>query len=176
MSRLKFQLESTSLQINDFAVRTLTELGNKMIIDVMHDQMRAANYSKKIIDRTFLAGVEIRNDRATLHIISDYTAENGFNVADAREKGTKKHMIQPKIQAKSATAGVSSGGPTVLSFILNGKRVFSKGHMVPGIKATHIVRDVIQLEEGNLEMEYRKKETIFLESQIKKNNNGGSIT
>ena len=172
---IRFQLESVDMNIEDFAIKNITELANKIIIDRIHEKMRAANYSKKIIDRTFLAGVEIKQNRAIIHVISDYTAENGFNVADAREKGTKKHRIEPKNSRKSSVAGLSDG-PQALAFIFNGKLVFSMGHDVPGIKATHIIRDTMQEDQDLLELMYRVREEKWFVSHFSNKTQKGVTT
>ena len=163
--KMQFQIESAGALLASFAITTLTELANKFVIDVMHDKMRAANYSRKIIDRTYLAGIQLRGSEAFIHVTSDYTAENGFDVAQAREQGTKKHRIEPKNSRKSSVAGLSDG-PQALAFIVNGKLVFSMGHDVSGIKASHIVRDTIIRQASVVEEKFHVRQAKFIASQI----------
>jgi hypothetical protein len=52
-------------------------------------------------------------------------------VAVAREYGTKDHWIRPRFKQ-------------VLSWIQEGKRLFSRGHIVSGIKSLLIIKNTIK--------------------------------
>lgn len=103
-----------------------TELANKIVIDEIINRMISNGFSSKIWMNTVLKEVQIKSGKIKLIIKSEYTTESGFDVAVAREKGTKDHMIRPR----TAQA---------LSWISQGVRLFSKGHMVKGMKSLKII-------------------------------------
>ena len=51
-------------------------------------QMKQENFSKKIIDATFLGKIERTGSILKQHFISNYVASTGFDVSNAREEGT----------------------------------------------------------------------------------------
>jgi len=104
-----------------------TEWANKIVVDEIVKRMQDNHFSEKIWSNTHLKHVDIRSNRIRLIITSEYTTESGFDVAVARENGTKDHMIKPR------TANV-------LSWIFQGVRMFSKGHMVSGFKSLKIIK------------------------------------
>ena len=68
-----------------------------------------------------------------LNRLIEYDTETGFDVATAREEGTKDHTIRPR----------NSNG--VLRWIAKtGEIIFSKFAKVKGIRASHIVRDTVK--------------------------------
>ena len=149
LDKLEFNISQIELFRNDHARQTLSTIVNQKIIDVIHSRMRGFNYSPKIIDRTFLERIDITSagGDAEIHIKSDYTSESGFEVASAREKGTARHKIEPK-------------DPTgVLSFLINGQRVYSKGHFVEGIVGSHIIESTIQQNTEDVQAEFQRVET-----------------
>jgi hypothetical protein len=104
-----------------------TELANKIVIDEIVKRMVDNGFSSKIWMNTVLKEVQIKQGKIKLIITSTYTTESGFDVALAREKGTKRHMIRPRTKQ-------------ALSWISQGVRLFSKGHMVNGMKSLRIIR------------------------------------
>tara|TARA_B110000495_G_scaffold82681_1_gene71134 strand:+ start:501 stop:989 length:489 start_codon:yes stop_codon:yes gene_type:complete len=104
-----------------------TEWANKIVVDEIVKRMQDNHFSEKIWSNTYLKDVDIRSNRIRLIITSEYTTESGFDVAVAREKGTKDHMIKPRVA-------------NVLSWIFQGVRMFSKGHMVKGFKSLKIIK------------------------------------
>jgi len=154
--KLEFNLSQVELFRNDHARQTLTTLVNQTMIDEMHSQMRNANYSSKIIEKTLLERIDfLPNGEAEIHIKSDFISESGFDVSEAREKGTKRH----KIELKGGTSPV--GPPFALSFFINGQRVFSKGHFVKGIKASHIIENIIQQNTRTIQSEFERIENMW---------------
>ena len=93
--------------------------------------MRENNFSQKIWMGTKIISSRIENNQAIVTIQNYYFSESGFDVAVAREYGTKDHWVRPTVKL-------------ALSWIQQGKRLFSKGHMVSGIKSLYIIRDVIK--------------------------------
>ncbi len=163
IGKVEFNLSQIELFRFDHGRQTLTTLVNQHIIDSMHSSMKSANYSQKIIERTFLDRIEfLGNGDAQIHIKSDYSSESGFDVSEAREKGTKRHKIEPK-------GGTSPAGPPfALSFFINGKRVFSKGHYVSGIIASHIIENTIQSNESTVRSEFQRIEQQWINDTLAK--------
>ena len=104
---------------------------NKIIIDEIQRRMEVEKFSPKIIQNTYLKAVNITGESIRARIVSEYTSESGFDVAVAREKGTRDHMIAPTTKQ-------------ALSWIFQGIRMFSKGHMVSGMKSLNLVRNTIK--------------------------------
>lgn len=104
---------------------------NELIVDEIQDKMRENNFSQKIWMSTKVINSRIENEQAIITIQNYYFAESGFDVAIAREFGTKDHWVRPRLKQ-------------ALSWIQQGKRLFSGGHIVGGIKSLFIIRDVVK--------------------------------
>jgi len=98
--------------------------------------MRQAKYSQKIIDGTTIKNIEVTAQGfASFEIVSEYDTDEGFDVATAREDGTKDHNIRPKKQ-----------NGVLRWFSQTGEPIFAKFSRVKGIKASHIIRDTVDLQ------------------------------
>jgi hypothetical protein len=104
---------------------------NELIIDKITDKMREHGFSQKIWMNTKVMSSRIERDKVIVRIQNYYFSETGFDVAMAREYGTKNHWIRPRIKE-------------VLSWIKEGKRLFSRGHIVSGIKSLLIIKNTIR--------------------------------
>jgi len=106
------------------------------VLTDIHTDMETNNFSKKIINKTFVGPIEILsgNKGAKIHFISDFVADTGFDVSSAREEGTKDHDVFPK----------KPGG--WLSWIdqNTGKRVFSRHTHPSGIERLLIIEKNIE--------------------------------
>ena len=123
----------TQIQYPRFVREEAENIANQVILKPLHDRMRAFGYSQKIIDGTTIKNIKVgRKGVLTFDVVSDYDSESGFDVAKAREKGTRRHFVKP-VNAKA------------LSFIVGGFiRGFSKGHFVKGITATNVVKRTVR--------------------------------
>lgn len=137
----------------DFLKTKTTELVNKLIIDPIQEEMRNAGVSQKIWENVDVNIVRVTDRGIFINIHNEYYSDEGFDIALAREEGTEDHMIRPR--KKQA-----------LSWIQNGRRRFSGGHMVSGLPKLNIIEKII--ERGELELqeklneEFRKwKQSIF---------------
>lgn len=143
LSRIIPRIQEISLEIS----------GEEVLADI-HNEMQAKEFSPKIIDTTYVGPIEITQGKeASIHFISDYVAENGFDVGEAREEGTDDHFIPRKKK--------------VLSWIdpKSGSRVFDPvGHWVSGLERFLIVETTIAKDqekaknsyENNILKSYRK--------------------
>ncbi len=129
----------------DFLKTKARELANKMVVDVIRDEMERMGVHRKIWESVVVKDVVVENDVINIKIHSEYFAENGFDVAVAREFGTDDHMIRPK--------GKNNGGAEALSWIQGGKRRFSAGHMVSGLPRLNIIEETIEKTEYELQQE-----------------------
>ena len=140
----------------DFLKTKTFELTNKLIVDPIIEEMRRMGVSEKIYQNVEVDTVYVYENGIYVNIHSEYFADNGFDVALAREKGTEDHMIKPK-----------DTNPTgKLHWIQNGKWRSSKGHKVSGLPRLNIIEQTI--EEGEFELQnqlntefQRWKEQIF---------------
>jgi len=135
----KTKLAHITNNMDDYLIQITKEHMNKIIIDEIQRRMEVENFSPKIIQNTYLKEVYITGENIRAKVVSEYTSESGFDVAVAREKGTKDHMIAPT----SANA---------LSWIFQGVRMFSKGHMVSGLKSLNIVRNTIKDKSSDVKL------------------------
>lgn len=119
------------LQYPKFVEITATAIANKEILDYIHEEMAAKNYSKKIIERTYLEKVQLNNEGfLTFVVVSDYESESRFDVAKGREEGTDRVFVRPVYKK-------------ALHWIQVGFSRFSLGHWRRGIQASHIIDRVV---------------------------------
>jgi hypothetical protein len=132
-SKKAFLVMKTQVQYPRFLREEAKKIAQDVILKPLHSRMKSFGYSQKIIDGTTIENLNIRrNGTMSFDVVSDYESESGFDVASAREKGTRSHFIKP-VNAKA------------LSFIVGGFiRGFSKGHWVRGITPTNVVKKTVQ--------------------------------
>jgi len=116
---------------NDILLRSAERWVNELIVDTIQDKMRENNFSQKIWMGTKIINSRIENNQVVITIQNYYFSETGFDVAVAREYGTKDHWIRPRLK-------------DVLSWIQEGRRLFSHGHIVSGIKSLLIIKNTIK--------------------------------
>lgn len=167
--KYKFAVRYYSHHNKDFLISKIKELANKMIVDPIIEEMRANNVHRKIYESVVVQNVNIEDDLILIRIHSEYFAENGFDVALAREKGTEDHFIQPlryASQFSSVDPNLLSNLPKALSWIQNGKRRFSKGHKVSGLPRLNIIEKIVEKNSYDLQQaineEFKKwRKSIF---------------
>jgi len=132
-SKKAFLAFKTQVQYPRFVREEGKKIADEVILKPLRNRMKAFGYSQKIIEGTTIENIIVnRTGSMSFDVVSDYDSELGFDVAKAREKGTKSHFIKP-INAKA------------LSWIAGGFiRAFSKGHFVKGITATNVVQKTVQ--------------------------------
>lgn len=125
--------------------RGLEKAADEAILSDIHKEMETQGFSKKIIETTFVGPIDVvQGQSAEIHIISDYVPDNGFDVGEAREEGTKDHMIKP-VKKKA------------LSWIdpRTGRRRFdSVGHMVSGLPRLLIIERTIDRNKQKVKTAY----------------------
>lgn len=129
-----FKSQKFRLSYPLFVSTKAKSLIDEIIILSIKRKMRLYNFSKKIINAVSIANINISltTGEITFDVISDYKDhDSGFEVAEAREEGTKKHKITPN-KKKS------------LSWKVRSIRFFSKGHWVRGIVESRIVKNTMR--------------------------------
>jgi len=169
----KYRLKQTRFQhlYKDFLKTKTFELVNKLIVDPIIDKMREAGVHEKIYHSVEVDTIEITDRGIFINIHSEYFADNGFDVALAREEGTEDHWIRPKGSGDQFTNMSPEfrerySGANMLSWIQDGKRRFSRGHIVSGLPRLTIIQNTIESKEYELQQkineEFRKwKHSIF---------------
>lgn len=155
IQNLRNNIRVISLQLIQFQAISIRKLANQIILDDIQKKMESENFSKKIIQNTFIDNIETRGTRViTLHFRSVLFSESGFDVAVAREQGTKDHFINPTVKL-------------ALHWIEQGRSLFSKGHQVSGLKALKIIHGTVSEKGKILQEEYEKELTQFLNNSLK---------
>ena len=133
-SKLK-SVKSNLVNIDMMAAQKAVE---QTILKKIHQTMKANNFSKKIIDNTKVGPIIFNQNNTILKIsiISDYTAENGFDVSKAREEGTADHFIRPEQKESLFWSNKNTNQPR-----------FSQGHQVSGMKRLLIIETALVTEK-----------------------------
>ena len=113
--------------------------------------MRDFNYSEKIIASTRIENVVVTSEgRLDFDVVSDYKSDTGFEVSEARERGTKRHEL-PKVPGR--TYVWIAGG-----FI----KAFSKHHWVKGIFKSNVIEKTITQMKPAAQLRLNKETDEFL--------------
>jgi len=141
-----YRLRQTRFQhlYRGFLKKKAYELTNKLIIDPIVEEMKREGVHEKIYNTVEITDVIVNNEGIWINIHSEYFADNGFDVALAREKGTEDHMIRPRKKQS-------------LSWIQDGKRRFSGGHMVSGLPRLNIIEKMIERGEYDLQQKLNEE-------------------
>jgi len=132
--KLLFNLTRFEMQYPRFIEESARQIIDQEILQPIKNAMRSFGYSEKIINGTFIDNLFVDgNGFVQFDVVSDYKSELGFDVAKAREKGTKTHFI--KAVAKAA-----------LSWVTGGIRLFSKGHWVKGFTKSNIIKKTTEIQ------------------------------
>lgn len=151
IKQFRIKIQGIKLQLPAFTNVTIRKLGNLFILDTIHNRMKSAGFSQKIIDGTILSRIQLISKRKVrLFFVSEYFAESGFDVALAREDGTKTHRVEPlSVGSPFFEKPVALHGGSKWPF-------FSKGHDVSGIVALQIVKRTVKELSAPLQDEYNR--------------------
>ena len=131
--KLVFNLTRFEMQYPEFVRSIAPKIADEEILEPIKSRMKDFGYSEKIINETRIENLQISTaGQIQFDVVSDYKTASGFDVAEAREKGTVRHFIKP-INAKA------------LAFIIGGFiKAFSKGHWVKGITASNVITKTVE--------------------------------
>ncbi len=154
LRRFRTKTTSFKIQLLQFQSVTLRKFANIIIVDKIHQNMRAAGFSEKIIDGTFLNNIELRGrTKARLFFVSEYFSDTGFDVALAREEGTDDH-------------DVIAGPGKVLPIPTSGGIIFRKKSHPDGILALFIVANTVKQMTAPLQDEYNRQQNIWYQQNL----------
>ena len=153
--KLVFNLTRFEMQYPRFIEQIAQKIIYEEILNPIKTAMSSFGYSQKIIDGTTIEQLFV-NDNGFIQfdVVSDYTSESGFDVAKAREEGTRRHFIKPK-NAKA------------LVWIVGGfVKAFSKGHWVKGITKSNIIEKTIQARFSIAQERITQESIIFFNRTV----------
>jgi len=155
VNNLLFNVIRFDMQYHKFIEDAARTVINEEILLPIKEEMRKFDYSQKIIDATAINNLVVtENGFLQFDVISDYTADTGFDVSAAREKGTKKHFIKPVVALS-------------LSWIIGGfVKGFSKGHWVKGITKSNIIKKTIETRFPIAQERLEQESIIFFNRMV----------
>lgn len=154
IKRFRQKITGLKLQLFTFQSFTLRKFANIIIVDKIHQNMRNAGFSEKIIEGTFLDNIELLGkNKARLFFRSEYFAETGFDVALAREEGTEKHKV-------------IAGPGKVLAIPTSNGIIFRKSAHPDGILALFIVENTVNQMTAALQDEYNRQQNIWYKQNL----------
>ncbi len=136
------RLQALKVALPFIQKKAVLEVSNDKVLAIIKRKMKLNNFSKKIIDATFVGKTTIQAGISKTHFISNYVApENDFDVSEAREEGTKSGVTRfPK----------KPGG--VLRWIAkSGQVIFRKKSTPKGIERLLIIEKTLKQEENNVQ-------------------------
>lgn len=130
----------------------IEEVSTQTVLQEIKRKMRIEDFSRKIIDATFVGKIEVFGNIVKTHFISNYVApENNFDVSEAREEGTRDHDVRPKKK-----------GGTLRWFAKTGEPIFRKKSRPKGIERLLIIERTIKENEGVITEKYQSKLADFV--------------
>lgn len=158
IKKLNKKLKSVIVTLPTLRKFALERAADEAVLTAIHRDMETNNFSKKIIDRTFVGGVDVTNNgkKITVHFISDYISDTDFDVSNAREEGTTDHDVFAK-----------PGGWLTYIDPDTGKRVFRKHTHPSGIKRLLIIENNINSNKQKFIDSYAKEISSKLEQVLR---------
>jgi len=154
LKRFRTKTTSFKIQLLQFQSSTLRKFANMIIVDKIHQNMRDAGFSEKIIEGTFLNNIELRGrTKVRLFFISEYFSATGFDVAVAREEGTEKHKVV-------------AGEGKVLPIPTSDGLIFRKSANPDGILALFIVANTVKQMTEPLQDEYNRQLNMWYQQNL----------
>lgn len=142
------------LTLVEFQANLIHRLINHDLLPAIKIRMEHAGFSQKIINGTFLDDIQFLGPKKIRIVIkSELFGEQGFDIALAREEGTKDHKIKPK--------GKDNGGADALH---GGDKwpYFSKGHWVSGFPRLEIIKNTVKEFTPHIQDQYSRELREFL--------------
>jgi len=141
------KLRAVSANISTLQKKALERAADEAVLTSIHTDMESNQFSKKIIDKTFVGPIEQTPNGAKIHFISDFVSDSGFDVSSGREEGTRDHDVFPK----------NPNGWLKYIDQNTGKTVFRKHTHPSGIKRLLIIETNIDKNEQAFKDSYEKQ-------------------
>lgn len=152
--KLLFDVTRFEMQYFRFIEQTAKQIIDEEILQPIKTEMKKFGYSEKIIDDTTIENLFVDdNGFVQFDVVSDYKSDNNFDVAKAREKGTKRHFIKPIVKL-------------ALSWIVGNLRLFSKGHWVKGITKSNIIRKTTEVRFAIAQERITQESIVFFNRTV----------
>ena len=158
VKKLNKKLKSVIVTLPTLRKFALERAADEAVLTGIHRDMETNNFSPKIIDRTFVGSVDVTNNgkKITVHFISDFVADDGFDVSSAREEGTRDHDVFAK-----------PGGWLTYIDPDTGKRIFRKHTHPSGIQRLLIIENNINSNKQKFINSYAKEISSKLEQVLR---------
>ena len=151
------KLRSVSAILRTLQTKALQNASADTVLNDIHRDMRANQFSEKIIDATFVGPIEQSNNGARIHFISNYVSESGFDVSKGREEGTKSGITRrPKNPDGALKIPQTAGG-----FVLR------KSSTPKGIERLLIIENNIRKSKQLLQDSYGSNIASSINSMVK---------
>ena len=152
--RLLFNITRFEMQYTRFIEQSARQIIDQEILQPIKTAMRSFGYSEKIIDETFIDNLFVSSDGfIQFDVVSDYKSELGFDVAKAREEGTKRHFVKAVVKA-------------ALSWVTNNVRLFSKGHWIKGFTKSNIIKKTTETRFPIAQERIMQESVIFFNRMV----------
>jgi len=151
------KLRSVSAILPRLQTKALENASADTILNDIHRDMRANQFSEKIIDATFVGPIEQSRNGARIHFISDYVSESGFDVSNAREEGTKSGITRRANNPKGALKIPQTAGGFV----------FRKSSTPKGIERLLIIENNISKSKQLFQDSYGSNIASSINSMVK---------
>ena len=154
IKRFRTKITGLKIQLFTFQATTVRKFAEIIILGAIHKKMRSAGFDEKIILGTYLDNIElIGSKKARLFFRSEYFSETGFDVALAREKGTKTHKV------------IAGEGKT-LPIPTSDGLIFRKSSNPSGIIALKIIAQTVKEMTEPLQDEFLRQQQIWMEKNL----------
>lgn len=156
LKQLQKKFRSLTNSISTLQKFALEKAADESVLTDIHRDMETNNFSPKIIDRTFVGPINTIGTSVKVNFISDFVADDGFDVSKAREEGTKDHDVFPK----------KLGGWLTYIDQRTGKRVFRRHTHPSGIERLLIIEKNIAKNKQRFQDAYARNITASLNQVI----------
>ena len=154
IKKFRTKIMGLKIQLFQFQSATLRKFADIIITEKIHQNMRDAGFSEKIIEGTYLDNIEIKGTKKVrLFFRSIYFSETGFDVALGREEGTDDH-------------DVIAGEGKVLPIPTSSGIIFRKSAHPDGILALYIVRNTVKQMKEPLQDEYNRQQDMWYKKNL----------
>lgn len=164
---LETRLAHVQMEYRAFVIDTLVELINYFIVQKIKRKMEDRNFSQRIIDKVRLdEGARKQGDKIKFWILSDAHSSNGFPVAEMMENGRRAYFVKPRYKQalRFYLAGIKQPNMTIKGDV----PVYSKGHMIPALKAYKIVYNTVRQRQPMVQRAFTKRQRQWYREAIRK--------
>lgn len=139
---LQTKIKALKVALPFIQKKAVLEVSNDEVLAIIKRKMKLNDFSRKIIDATFVGRTTVQAGISKTHFISNYVApENDFDVSEAREEGTKSGITR---RPKKPDGVLRWTGPS-------GEIIFRKKSTPKGIERLLIIEKTLKEEQNNVQ-------------------------